>query len=159
MPTYVSHGLRNDVTQISIELLKIIDEAFEKFKLIPEKEWSARPSPEQWSKKEVIGHLIDSAANNHIRFVRAQLAQNEFVGLSYEQSFFVSAQQYQQRGHTELIELWLAYNRHLAHVIRHIDSTKFNVLCKIGQNEPVTLLFVVEDYIGHIKHHLKQIIG
>jgi|SRR6185312_276509 len=159
MPLYVNGDLRKDVKEISTDLLKTIDQAAKKFAFISEEQWSKQPSPESWSKKEILGHLIDSAANNHIRFVRAQLAETEFTGLSYEQTFFVSSQQYQQRSSTEIIELWQAYNRHLAHVISHIDTSKLNVICKIGQSEPATLLFIVEDYLAHLKHHLEQIVG
>ena len=159
MPVYVNQPLRKDLNLVSNALLSAINEAKEKFKALSESDWSFKKSPANWSKKEVLGHLLDSAANNHIRFVRAQLMEKEFVGLGYEQDFFVKLNHYQERSAGELIELWAVYNRHIAHVIKHVDASKLDIICKIGDSEPVTLLFVIEDYIEHIKHHLKQIIG
>jgi hypothetical protein len=113
MPTYVNNDLRKDLEEISKDLLNTVNSAAEKFKGISEKEWSTPTSEGAWCKKEILGHLIDSAANNHIRFVRIQLATYEFKGLSYEQDFFVSSQKYKNRSAAALIELWVSFNRHL----------------------------------------------
>src|SRR5262245_42608651 len=77
-----------------------------------------RPAPDRWTIKEVIGHLIDSAANNHQRFVRAQFTK-ELVFPKYEQNEWVGSQHYNDVDWDELVELWRRYNLHLAHVIRH----------------------------------------
>jgi hypothetical protein len=160
MPKYADESkLNRDLPQVSVNLLSVITAAAEKFKSLSEEQWSARHMPGKWSKKEVLGHLIDSAANNHIRFIKAQLTKTIFIGPSYEQEFFVASQQCQERNTADLIELWLAYNKHIAHVIRYIDPSKLDVGCKIGEAEPVSLLYVVEDYIEHMKHHLAQIVG
>jgi hypothetical protein len=150
--------MENNLVQISEQLTDAIDNALVKFKNISEEEWNKKPAG-KWSKKEILGHLTDSAANNHIRFIKAQLAEKEFRGLGYEQDFFVDAQQYQQRNIKDVIELWRAYNMHLAHVIKHINPGKLNVTCLIGNDESVTFLFVVSDYVRHLKHHLGQILG
>ena len=50
---------------------------------------SYQPATGRWSKKEILGHLIDSAANNHQRFVRAQFVQSLDTP-SYEQERWVS---------------------------------------------------------------------
>ena len=110
----------------------------------------------KWSPKQVLGHLIDSAANNHQRFVRVQ-AGPDLTLPGYEQDHWVNSQHYNDRSWADIIELWSAYNRHLAHVITHIPEAKGNVLCTIGYGEPVTLRFVALDYVGHIQHHLHQI--
>lgn len=151
--------MENNLNTIAEQLLKDITKASEQFKSISEKEWSNKPAPGKWSKKEILGHLIDSAANNHLRFVRAQLAEGEFVSFSYEQDFFVKSQHYQERPAADLIQLWSSYNRHLSHVIKHIDASKLNISCKIGQYEPVTFSFIISDYVRHLEHHLSQIIG
>jgi hypothetical protein len=153
------YNMENKLNKIAEQLLKDITNASEQFKGISEKEWSYKPAPGKWSKKEILGHLIDSAANNHLRFVRAQLAEKEFISHSYEQDFFVASQHYQQRSTAELIQLWLAYNHHLSHVIKHIDTSKLNITCKIGTNEPVTLSFIINDYVTHLEHHLSQILS
>ena len=110
----------------------------------------------KWSPKEILGHLIDSAANNHQRFVRAQ--ETDSLALpGYAQEHWVNVQRYRHRPWDEIITLWSAYNRHLAHVVASIPETRRNSLCRIGSNDPVTLSFVALDYVGHVQHHLRQI--
>lgn len=115
-----------------------------------------RPGPGKWSIQEIIGHLVDSATNNHQRFVRAQLAP-ELVFPKYEQNSWVACQNYGEANWPELLGLWQLYNLHLAHVIRNLPAEVLGRECKIGDLETVTLLFLVEDYLGHLKHHLKKI--
>jgi hypothetical protein len=143
--------------ETSLQLLQTLAEAKEAFAGITEQEWNHKPAPGKWSKKEILGHLIDSAANNHLRFVKAQLATDVFNGPSYEQDLFVSAQKYQQGNAQDLINLWIAYNKHLAHVIVHIDPAKLDLVCHIGNCEPVPLSFIITDYITHLRHHLSAI--
>jgi hypothetical protein len=111
----------------------------------------------KWSPKEILGHLVDSASNNHQRFVRAQLAPSLRVP-GYEQEAWVAVQRYQDRQWSDLVLLWAAYNRHLVHVIAAIPEDQRHVSCEIGGDEPVTLAHVVLDYVGHIRHHLRQIL-
>jgi hypothetical protein len=117
----------------------------------------SKPRPAgKWSPKEILGHLVDSASNNHQRFVRAQL-EPELRGPGYEQARWVAAQGYAQRPWSDLVELWSAYNRHLAHVIAAIPEERGDTPCHIGDEPPVTLRHVALDYVGHIHHHLRQI--
>jgi len=117
-----------------------------------------RPAPGKWSKKEILGHVIDSAANNHQRFVRAQ-AEPEFSFPGYAQEFWVDTQQYQQESWKTLIDLWKGYNAHLLHVIAQVSSEGLKHRCSIGGAEPVTLEFLITDYVRHLAHHLEQILG
>ena len=115
-------------------------------------------SPEGWSKKEILGHLIDSANNNHQRFVRAQI-EAELVAPKYEQEAWVSAQVYREESWGSLIEFWESYNRHILHVMSRVPESKLPTRCLIGDNEPVTLKFLMQDYVDHMKHHLEQILA
>ena len=116
-----------------------------------------RPAKDKWSPREIIGHLIDSAFNNQQRFVRAQLgASLTFPG--YAQESWVATQAYQQRSWADLVGLWAAVNRHLAHVIAHIEPRALGTPCTIGEGAPVTLRFVAEDYVRHLHHHLAQVL-
>ena len=109
-----------------------------------------------WSRKQVIGHLIDSASNNHQRFVRASLeGALEFPG--YEQDGCVRVQAVQSAPWPLLVALWKNYNLYLAHVIAHLPAPQLGAICKIGEHEPVTLKFIAEDYLTHLLHHLGQI--
>lgn len=115
-----------------------------------------KPTQHEWSKKEILGHLIDSAANNHQRFVRAvNKVANQFP--TYDQDEWVRIQRYNERHWLSLIELWSAYNSHLSHIIECIPEDAKSSPCHIGKKEPVTLEFVVKDYLRHLQHHLKDI--
>ena len=112
----------------------------------------------RWSKKQVLGHLIDSAANNHQRFVRAQLTAN-YDGPSYEQEKWVAAQSYAIESWPDLVNLWLLYNRHLLHIVRTMPEAVLAVPCAIGGSAPVPLSEVMSSYVDHMEHHLAQILG
>jgi DinB superfamily len=143
-------------TGLAEELIKVVEASSEALRQIDDAGASVRPAAGKWSKKEILGHLIDSAANNHHRFVRAQQVE-EFTFPRYEQEEWVSLQGYQACSWPELIELWRLYNRHVAHVMKLIREEKLGVLCRIGPHEPVSLGYLVEDYLAHLKHHLNQI--
>jgi hypothetical protein len=120
-------------------------------------EISSKDHPDQWSKKEILGHLIDSAANNHQRFVRASC--NTAASFpAYDQNDWVRIQQYNKSEWARLIELWYAYNRHLSDVIERIPEDAMSAPCNIGKEEPVTLEFVVKDYLRHLRHHVNQLL-
>jgi len=113
-------------------------------------------APGKWAPKEILGHLIDSAGNNHQRFVRGQ--EGAVLRLpGYEQKHWVDSQRYRDRRWSDLVELWSAYNRHLAHVIAAIPESRRDTPCHIGDNEPMTLAEVALDYVAHIRHHLRQV--
>ena len=145
-------------TGVAEELLRVVESGAERLRALSDAEAAAPHAAGKWSKKQILGHLIDSASNNHQRFVRAQEGA-EFSGPRYEQEHWVGVQDYASSSWEELIEFWRLYNRHLAHVIRRIPKERLNVSCRIGPAEPVTLGFVVEDYLTHLKHHLRQIEG
>ena len=123
---------------------------------ISEADSSAPRAPDKWSRKEILGHLIDSASNNHQRFVRAQLS-SEIRLPDYEQEAWVHTQGYQNEQWGNLVQLWNMYNLHLLHVGAGISPERLNSLCFIGDNEPVTLELLFSDYVRHVKHHLEQI--
>jgi len=147
---------RSPFPAIAGELARQIDAALLKLRSISSAEADRPLAPGKWSPKHVIGHLIDSAANNHQRFVRAQEgAALEFP--AYAQDHWVASQDYQRRGWDELTSFWHSYNRHLSHVIGRIPEDRRNVLCRIGTAGPVTLGYLVHDYLVHLRHHLAQL--
>jgi hypothetical protein len=109
-----------------------------------------------WSRKQVLGHLIDSASNNHQRFVRAAL-QGSLEFPRYDQDGFVRVQAVEGVLWPILVALWSSYNLYLAHVIAHLPTDKLEAPCRIGEDDPVTLRFLAEDYLTHLLHHLRQI--
>ena len=117
---------------------------------------ASSPGSGRWSPKKILGHLIDSAANNHQRFVRVQ-SEDGLRLPGYAQDAWVDTQRYGDRAWPDLIDLWCSYNRHLAHVIAHIPEARGKVQCQISDGPPVTLRHIALDYVGHVQHHLKQI--
>lgn len=142
--------------ELSEQLLSVIDVAESRLRQITAAA-SAEPIRNGgWSRKQVMGHLIDSASNNHQRFVRAALQPSlEFP--RYDQDGNVRVQAPQEADWQLLISLWAAYNRYLAHVMERLPASKLETSCKIGDGEPTTLSFVATDYVRHLLHHLQQI--
>jgi hypothetical protein len=120
-----------------------------------------------WTQRQILGHLIDSVANNHQRFVRAQFS-DDLVFPGYQQEDWVEVQKYNDESWSELIKLWASYNRHLAHAVSVIPAdimTKARVEHNLDQiafravpkDEPATLEYFIRDYVDHLQHHLRQI--
>jgi hypothetical protein len=135
-------------------LMRVVDSAAGHLRAVPSSEATRPRAPGKWSKKEELGHLLDSAANNHQRFIRAQQTEH-LVFPAYEQETWVDLQGYQACDWAELVELWRLYNRHLARAIASIPANELSHHCTIGPNEPVTLGFLIEDYLSHLRHHLR----
>ena len=138
------------------ELRALVAHASSRFELISEEESLIRPSEGKWSKREIVGHLIDSASNNHQRFVRGQVG-SEITLPEYDQEAWVQNQVYQKESWSALVQLWRLYNLHLIHLIVNIPQEKLSNTCFIGDNPPVSLEFLVTDYVRHLRHHLRQI--
>lgn len=120
-------------------------------------EVSKRPAPGKWSPKEILGHLIDSACNNHQKFIRTMAEPSvEFVG--YKQDFWVEQQHYNERPWHEILALWSAYNLHLAHIIEHTSASVLGNTIRIEGSAPFALGFIMPDYVEHLKHHILQIL-
>ncbi|MFL6447592.1 MAG: DinB family protein [Bryobacteraceae bacterium] len=111
-----------------------------------------------WSRKEILGHLIDSALNNHQRFVRATL-DGSYEGPGYAQVDWVNVHGYASMPWESILEHWAFQNRLLAEVVRRIPEARLEVSCRVGTDSPVTLRFLVEDYLAHMDHHLRQILS
>lgn len=144
------------VEDVAHELVRIVDRAAEELKRLDEPVVTHKPDETTWSIKEIIGHLIDSATNNHQRFVRAQEG-GVLRFPKYEQDHWVHVQAYNSAKWSELVALWQLYNRHLARVIARTPADMLTVECRIGPYEPVSLAYLVTDYVDHLKHHLRQI--
>lgn len=146
-----------------------IDAATPRLLNMSEAETEQPRAEDHWSSKQIIGHLIDSAANNHARFVLAQL-KDDLLFAGYEQDGWVRVQQYQKAQWPRLVELWRAYNLHLLHVMSCVPREKLTNQCTqhslqtiafetVSEKEPVTLEYLMRDYVVHLKHHLNQILG
>lgn len=143
---------------MNYQILKnIIDAEIQRFHTISEDEWNYKNTPEKWSKKEIIGHLCDSAFTNIRRFVVTQYKENE--NIVYDQNIWVKAQNYQNVPVSELIDLWKALNYQIVHVVENIPDEALQRTCDTTKTElqRFTLEFIIKDYVDHLQHHLKAI--
>jgi hypothetical protein len=122
---------------------------------VEENTFSTKPAPDKWSKKEILGHLIDSAANNHQRFVRAQFEHEPSI--VYDQDKWNEFSYHALMRKDDLIDFWLDYNRYLLKLIKLIPNFKLSKTIRVGHNTH-TLQFIIEDYLVHMEYHLKQIV-
>lgn len=151
------------------ELREAVDSATPLLLALSDEE-SARPLAHgKWSPREIVGHLIDSASNNHQRFVRAQF-QDDLVFPGYAQEDWVRVQSYSTAPWRELVTLWQSYNLQLARVMSavpeelRLKERRTHNLHQIGWqtvpvDKPATLDYLMSDYVGHLKNHLRQILG
>lgn len=142
--------------ELSEKLLRVVETAEPQLRKISERASTESALSDGWSHKQLIGHLIDSASNNHQRFVRAAL-QPSLDFPAYDQNGSVRVQAIQDVDWGLLVSLWAAYNRYLAHVIAHLPASKLETACRIGSGEAVSLRFLATDYLTHLLHHLGQI--
>jgi hypothetical protein len=138
------------------KLRNMIDELFSSDLTVVD--WTGKLSPEKWSKKEVIGHLIDSAQINLQRFVRC--TYEEGFKLTYEQVEWVKAQHYQQADIDELLNLWNALNIQIIRVLSNYPPDRLQAQCDTGKKviSLHTVDWLAADYVEHMAHHLKQIL-
>jgi hypothetical protein len=143
--------------EVAQNIREIIDKALPLLRALPMSRVAEKPQPEKWSKKEIIGHLIDSAGNNQQKFVRAMAQPHvDFVG--YEQNHWVESQQYQKANWADLLDFWATYNHHIAHIIENADPSVLDNTISINGVGKFTLRFIMSDYAQHLTHHLKQIL-
>ena len=140
------------------EVLAIVDNALRDFDNISIEDWNVKPNPLKWSKKELLGHLIDSASNNLRRLIVAQYEQG--TKIVYDQDKWVSYQSYQEIEVGDIKMLWVLLNRQLALVISKIPQSKLDNTCDtgLGKAEVHSLVYFIEEYIVHLRYHLKQIL-
>ena len=149
------------------DLIRNVNEASARLRRVSDADAARRPGPGKWCAKEIVGHLIDSASHNHQRFVRASW-QDDLVFPGYHQDAWVSAQGYQAAPWLELVDLWAAYNAHIARLMRATpdavrlrDRTHHNLdelaWQPVPSDQPASLDDMMRDYVGHLLHHLRQI--
>jgi hypothetical protein len=158
-----------DEASCATRLRTAVDEAAPRLLAFSESAATRRPALGKWSPIEVIGHLVDSASNNHQRFVRVQ-DQNDLVFDGYAQDDWVTRQRYQSAPWQELVLLWQLYNRHLARVMsatsaadrervrfeHNLDQRAFRA---VASERPTSLAYFMADYVDHLEHHLAQLHG
>ena len=146
------------LNEVADDIEEEIEAAIERWEALPEDVLTYRAYADAWSIKEVIGHLIDSASNNHQRFVRLQLEEELlFPDYSKYNEQWIKIQTYQDRSWNDLLALWQHYNRHLAHLMRCVDPASLNHAWALNPETRITLFDMMVDYLRHLKEHIEQI--
>jgi hypothetical protein len=151
--------MSEDLQKVIDRLQQHINLAPSEFLKYPEGELRRKPAPDKWSKKELLGHLIDSATNNHHRFIKIQFMPQPFFVEGYAQNDWVRIQNYNEKDTEQLVNLWKIYNEHILFIMQ--NTPEENLKIKITAKDPFenadTLFFLMKDYVDHMDHHLKQI--
>jgi hypothetical protein len=137
-------------------LRALIDHVPARLEQLPADKVENKPAPAKWSPKEELGHLLDSAANNHQRIVRTPLEDRPALP-GYDGDRWVELHAYQERDWRELIELWRALNLQLLAAAQAVPRSAWQRTCSIAGSAPLTLQFVFDDYLRHMLHHLQHI--
>ncbi len=141
---------------IAEQIRKTVIKARSDLENISEENAEFKSAPDKWSKKEILGHLIDSAANNHQRFVSAAYdSAADFP--PYNQNLWVEIQQHNSQQWSHLINFFTLYNLHLCHILDSLPEEVLTNQCGIGKENTITIKFVIEDYLRHLQHHLTKI--
>ena len=109
-----------------------------------------------WTRKQIVGHMLDSATNNRQRFVRAAI-DGDYTGPSMRRSAWVAAHGYAGQRWETLLGWWEAEHEILIAVVDHIPEERLQAICMVGEDAPVTLRFLIEDYVAHQRWHLRQL--
>ena len=151
--------MNKELKDIVIRLNKNIETVRERFLQYSEDELTNKPSATKWSKKELLGHLVDSAANNHIRFVEAQFDDEPFHMKGYAQNEWVEIQNYNDKDTGSLVEIWKCYNEHILFIMENTPGKNLNIKCiaEDAFENAETLFYLMKDYVDHMDHHLNQI--
>ena len=148
----------NNWVRLASDIENAVNEACQQLRKLPEETIEARPNPGDWSVKEIVGHLVDSASNNHQRFVRLQVADGLiFPDYSQDNDAWVSIQNYQKGHWDDLLALWRYFNLHLARVIRTVNERCIYHIWVLDEDTTITLGELMIDYLRHLKDHLQQI--
>ncbi len=144
---------------VTEELGQLIDLYSVKFDAFTEEEFADKPRADKWSKKEVVGHLIDSAQNNLRRFIVGQYDVTP-PKIVYDQDFWVAANGYQKVSKKDVISLWKLINQQICVVLNNMVTSNYAKVCDTGKNGVTlhSLEWLAQDYVKHMKHHINQII-
>jgi len=150
------YRLTTDTVEICLaQLIHILDTIPAKLRAFSEEEFSSIPAPGKWSKKQIIGHLIDSATNNHHRFVRAQFDDKPTI--LYDQESWNEYSYYQSMSQEHVISFWEMYNRHIVELTQRIPAALLSRKCIMSDGKGYSIAWLFEDYVRHMEHHLRQI--
>ena len=147
-----------DFLNVTNGILKYIDTWEQKLIDLPVDTITNKRNKQNRTIKQILGHLIDSAANNHQRMIRLQYNERlEFPDYQQDNDLWIVLQDYQNADWITIIQLWKYYNLHMIHVIKSVDQTKLDNSWQSFEDITVTLRQMIEGYLSHIELHLNEI--
>ncbi|POY37494.1 DinB family protein [Solitalea longa] len=144
------------ITQSIGRLLYLCDIIPGLLQKISAEDFAIKSNPAKWSKKELLGHLIDSAANNHHRFIRARY--EDVPTIFYDQNKWNELSHYNEMDPKQLIQFWVNYNKHLAFLMNFLSEDDLKRECQTANEQVFSLEFFCTDYVTHLEHHLHQLV-
>ena len=147
------------MTTTSHKLQHLLDKGLDYLTQVSESEMSQKVSAEKWSKKEILGHLIDSGINNLQRFTEIQFEEQPYRIRSYNQNELVKANNYQNTKTSDIVALWNTINRQILNLIQKQTESTLSYKIKLENDTISDLRFLMQDYVAHLEHHLKQIMA
>jgi len=146
------------VTEVAQRFRADLDEVHQALISVPEVLADVPWREGGWTRKQIVGHLLDSASNNRQRFVRAA-SEGSYKGPKYAQDAWVAAHGYADQPWRLLLDWWETEHEILIAVVDHIPEDRLGTQCTLDENAPVTLRFLIEDYVEHQRWHVKQLLS
>ncbi|ASS47688.1 MAG: hypothetical protein A3D31_17840 [Candidatus Fluviicola riflensis] len=145
--------------ELRLRLDHLLNETGRFIKLASDEEMEYKPSSLKWSKREILGHLIDSAVNNLQRFTEIQFQPKPFKIKTYDQKALVKANNYQHSDTTSLLTLWLALNERIGDLMELQTETTLTYTIELNDGTIKDLRFLMTDYVDHLEHHAGQLVS
>ncbi len=145
------------MTEVTDQFEQLLKNGLEYLSKSSEQEMSRKSSPEKWSKKEILGHLIDSGINNLQRFTEIQFENKPYRIRKYRQNELVKANDYQNAELKEIIDFWSSINNRILNLTKQQTEKTLNYEIELDNKNISNFRFLIIDYISHLKHHLNQI--
>ena len=146
------------MTEVVNRLEQLLETGLKYISQASEYELTKKQNPKKWSKKEILGHLIDSGINNLQRFTEIQFVDRPYKLRQYSQNELVITNDYQNSETSEIIDFWLSINNRIKNIMRLQTEKTLNYKIELGKNNISDLKFLMTDYVEHLEHHLNQII-
>jgi len=153
---YIDYELLK-MTEAIKKLEQLLKTGNEYISMFGKSELPKKPVPEKWSKKEIMGHLIDSGINNLQRFTEIQFEHKPYVIKKYNQDELVKANDYQNSEINEIIDLWISINNRILFLMKKQNEDTLNYKIELGDDEMSDLRFLMKDYVSHMEHHMNQV--
>ena len=150
---------KQDFTAITTGIARVIETEEGVLNSLSVEAITLRRNSQNRTIKQILGHLIDSASNNHQRMVRLQYSKDLLFFPDYRQDndLWIALQDYQHTDWSNLIQLWKFYNLHIIQVIQSVDKSKLDSYWCDFEGTIVTLKDMIEGYLDHLLLHVGEI--